>query len=118
MAVTAFASGTKTAEIGVEHPLPVSPFVNESGTYVFQVDTQNMAAGDVLEIRAYARILSGGTTRVAYVETYYGAQVTDDKIKVSVPISTDLAVTEGVKFTLKQTAGSGREYPYKVLKFS
>lgn len=118
MAVTAFTSGTKTAEIGTEHPLPATPFVNEAGTYVFQVDTNKMEAGDVLELRAYARILSGGTTRVAYIETYYGAQVADDKIKISVPISTELAVTEGIKFTLKQTAGTGREYPYKVLKFS
>lgn len=118
MTVTAFASGTKTATVGTEHPLPETPFVNAAGTYQFMVDLQPMAAGDVVELRAYARVLEGGTTRVVYMKRFSDVQPNDDFIAVSVPISTELAVTEGIKFSLKQTAGTGRAFPWKVLKFA
>lgn len=119
MAVTAFASGTKTAEIGVEHPLPAE---NEgpkaAGTYTLHIDTNKMAQGDVLEIRVYQMVLTGGTRRVAYREVYADDQPTDDEIKVSVPISNELTDTDALRFSIKQVRGVGREFPWKILKYA
>jgi hypothetical protein len=113
VALTAFASGTQTAVIGTEHFLS-SP--NQVGVYTLHVDTVNMAAGDVLELRAYQMILTGGTQRVVYFVMYSGVQPTDDVIKISVPISNELTDTNSLRFSLKQTFGTGRDYPWKVLK--
>lgn len=113
MAVTAFASGTQAASIGTEHFLAN---VNEAGVYTFHVDTVNIAAGDALELRVYQMILTGGTARVAYFVMYSGAQSTDDLIKISVPISNELTDAQSLRFSLKQTYGTGRNYPWKVLK--
>ncbi len=55
--------------------------------------------------------LTSGTQRVAYLGTFSGAQSTDDLIKLSVPIPSE----QGATFTLKQTAGTGRAYPWKVM---
>ncbi len=114
MAVTLYASGTQLAVITTEHVLSAP---NAVGTYTLHVDTINMAAGDVVELRVYQIILTGGTSRVAYLMTYYGAQPTDDVIKISVPIGNDLAEANALKFTLKQTFGTGRNFPWKVLSY-
>ena len=113
MAVTAFASGTQTATVTTEHFL-TSP--NVAGTFTFHVDTVNMAAGDVLELRIYQMVLTAGTQRVAFYVAYSGVQATDDLIKVSIPISNELTDTNALRFSLKQTAGTGRNFPWKVLK--
>jgi hypothetical protein len=115
MAVTAQASGTQTATVGTEHFL-TSP--NVVGTFTFHVDTINMAAGDIIELRVYQMVLTGGTQRVAYFTTYSDAQLADDLIKISVPISNELTDTNSLRFSLKQTAGTGRAFPWKVLKYA
>lgn len=115
MAVTAHASGTQTAVIGTEHFLS-SPAI--AGTFLVEVDTNAMAAGDALELRVYAIVLTGGTPRVAYKGVYQGAQDVDDQIKISVAISNELTDANSLRFSLKQTSGTGRAFPWKVLKFA
>ena len=115
MAVTAHASGTQTATISTEHFLS-SP--NVAGTFVLVVDANAMAAGDVLELRVYQMVLTGGTARVAYFARFMDAQPADDLIKISVPVSNDLAEANALRFSLKQTAGTGRSFPWKVLAHS
>src|SRR5687767_14552068 len=115
MAVQLHASGTQSAAVSTEHFLS-SP--NIAGTFTFHVDTVNMAAGDVIELRIYQMVLTGGTTRVAFKQVYYDAQPADDVIKISVPISNDLTDTNALRFSLKQTAGTGRNFPWKVLKYA
>jgi hypothetical protein len=115
MAVTAYASGTQSATVTTEHFLS-SP--NVVGTFTLHVDTVNMVAGDVLELRVYQMILTGGTQRVAYLATYSGAQTADDYIKISVPISNELTDTNSLRFSLKQTFGTSRNFPWKVLKYA
>jgi hypothetical protein len=114
VAVTARASGTQTATIGTEHFLD-SP--NVAGTFTLHVDTNAMAAGDVLELRVYQMVLTGGTQRVAYLARFAGAQPADDLIKISVPISNELTDTNALRFSLKQTVGTGRAFPWKVLTY-
>lgn len=116
MAVTNYASGTQTAVVETEHILSA---VNVVGTFTFHVDTVNMVDRDILELRIYQIILTGGTSRVAYITTFYGTQIDDDKIKISVPVSNELTDDNALKFTLKQTFGAaGRDFPWKVLKYA
>lgn len=115
MAVTAHATGTQTAVIGTEHFL-TSP--NVAGTFTLHVDAINMASGDTLELRIYQMVLTAGTSRVAYFASWVGAQPADDIIKISVPISNELTDTNALRFSLKQTAGTGRAFPWKVLKYA
>ncbi len=112
MAVTAQGSGTQTATITTEHTLLD---VAVAGTFTFHVDQVNMAAGDIVEFRIYQNVLTGGTRRVAYFQSYFDAQPADDLIKISVPISNELTDAGALRFTLKQTAGTGRAFPWKVL---
>ena len=115
MATTAHASGTQSATIGTEHFLS-SP--NLAGVFTLHVDLVNMAAGDVLELRAYQMVLTSGTQRVVYYHAWYGAQPTDDLIAVSLPIANELTDANALRFSLKQTFGTGRNYPWKVLKYA
>lgn len=115
MAVTAHASGTQTAVIGTEHFLS-SP--NVAGTFTLHVDCNAMQAGDTVELRVYQIVLTGGTARVVYLGTFTGVQSADDQIKISVPVSNELTDTNSLRFSLKQTAGTGRAFPWKVLKYA
>lgn len=115
MAVTAHATGTQTATVTTEHFL-TSP--NVAGTFTLHVDTINMASGDVLELRVYQMVLTAGTQRVAYYARFEGAQPADDLIKISVPISNELTDTNSLRFSLKQTEGTGRDFPWKALKYA
>ena len=115
MTVAAFGSGTQSATVTTEHFLAS---VNEAGVYTFHVDLVNMVAGDEVELRIYQMVLTGGTQRVAYLERFQGAQPTDGLIAISVPISNELTDTNALRFSLKQTLGTSRNFPWKVLKHS
>jgi len=110
VAVTAHATGTQTATINTEHTLDD---VALAGVFVLEVDTNNLASGDTLELRLYVITLTGGTRRVAYYDLFNGAQT--DPIKISVPVPNELTDAGSVRATLKQTAGTGRSFPWKVL---
>jgi hypothetical protein len=114
MAVTAQASGTQTATVTTEHQLAD---VNVAGVFTFHVDTNAMAANDVLELRVYQMELTSGASRVLFMQQYYGVQLADDLQKVSLPIGNDLTDSTSLRFSLKQTFGTGRAFPWKVLKY-
>lgn len=114
MAVTAQGSGTQTAAISTEHTLLD---VAVAGTFTLHVDKNAMASGDTLELRIYQIVLTGGTRRVAYKGIFNDAADTDDEIAISVPIANELTDSGSLRFTLKQTAGTGRAFPWKVLSY-
>lgn len=114
MAITD-SHGTQTATVTTEHTLADT---SAAGTYQLYVDTVNMVAGDVLELRVYHMVLTSGTRRVCYLARFTDAQPTDDLIKVSVPISTALTDSGAVRATLKQTFGTSRNFPWALLKFA
>lgn len=118
MAVTTEASGTQTAVINTEHTLRD---VNTPGSYALEVDLNAMASGDTLELRVFAIVLAGGTRRLAQpgTKTYTNAQADPNPIVVVPfdPISNDITDTGSIRFTLKQTAGTGRAFPWKVLRY-
>lgn len=100
-------SGTQTATVTTEHTLAT---ITDAGTYVLAVDTINMVNGDILELRAKVKVLSGGTTRQYVLAVYANAQ--GDPIKMSIPVPT----LHEVVYTLKQTAGAaGRDFPWEVI---
>ena len=111
MPVTAFASGTQTASIGIEHFLAN---VNQAGVYTLHVDLNALASGDVLEVRVYQMVIAAGTAREEQFMVYNGVQ--DVKIKRSEPISNELTDAQALRFSIKQTFGTGRSIPWKVLK--
>ena len=111
MAVTVNASGTQTATVTTEHTLAT---VSVAGVFVLNVDMANMVAGDIVELRVKKPTLAAGTTRVEYFAAFYGAQDTDDVLKTSVPIVVD-ATAGSCVFTLKQTFGTSRNFPWSVL---
>ncbi len=113
MTIAAFASGTQSATVTTEHFLS-SP--NQAGVFTLHVDLVNMVAGDMVELRIYQMVLTGGTQRVAYIASFQGAQPADALIAVSVPISNELTDTNSLRFSLKQTLGTSRNFPWKVLQ--
>lgn len=115
MAVTAEATGTQTTTVGTPHTLDD---VNTAGTFTLHVDKNPMAAGDVIELRIYQIVLTGGTRRVAYFARFADAQPVDDMIAISVPISNELTDSGALRFELLQTKGSTKNIPWKVLKYA
>ncbi len=114
MAVTVQASGTQSATVTTEHFVAD---VATAGLYTFHVDTALMVALDALELRVYQMVLTSGTSRVIFLGNFYGAQPADDYIKVSVPIGNDLTDATSLRFSLKQTFGTSRDFPWKVLRY-
>lgn len=107
-------SGTQLAVIGTEHIVATAAV---AGRFTFHVDTLNMAAGDVLNLRVYEKILTGGSiTGVLYFATYSGAQLADLRIKVSDVAHNDLVEANALQFTLEQTEGTGRNFAWKVVR--
>lgn len=118
MAVTAQGTGTQTTTLTTEHTLLD---VAVAGTFTLHVDCEPLAAGDILELRIYQIVLTGGTRRVAYYARYEGAQPTDDMIKISVPISNELTDSGSLRFTMQQnriSGGTSNNIPWKVLKYA
>lgn len=103
--VTLSDSGTKLAVIGTEHTLFSS---TASRRYDGWIDLANMASGDTTEIRVYVKIKSGGSFRQHAVSSFVNAQ-TDTALYI-IPFPSDVEY----KLTLKQTAGTGRNYDWRV----
>lgn len=102
-------SGTTSAlSIGSETTLATD---NTNGTFVLEVDTSNLALGDVLEIRVYTVTLTGGALVQAWKGTY-GPVPQINNHKISPPVASD----QSLKCTLNQTAGTGRAYTWKMLR--
>lgn len=116
MAVTA-VSGTQSATVTTEHTLADT---STAGTYQLSVSIVNMVAGDSLELRLYKMVLTGGVAgaECAYLGRYQGAPSADDKVQISVPISTSLTDSGAIRATLKQTAGTTRNFKWTLEKFA
>ncbi len=100
------SSGSQSATINTKHSLYAT---TNSGIYSLMVDATNMVLGDVLELSVDVAYASGGTRRQTYAATYAHAQ--SDPGKISVPV----VAPWGAEFNLKQTAGTGRSFPWAVV---
>lgn len=105
MAVAVNTSGSQTATVSTEHTLAT---ITAAGVYVLVVDCANMVTGDECELRIYGKARSSDTERLIYVYGFAHAQGQPLKESVAVP------TPHHAKFTLKQTAGTGRAFPWAV----
>lgn len=100
------AEGTQAATVGVEHTLAT---ISYGGTFLLTVDAGAMAASDTLQLRLKTKA-DGTNART----TRYSTQSNDQD-----PDILDLgpvAVNDYVQATLKQTAGTGRSFPWKLVR--
>lgn len=99
--------GSQTAVISTEHTLDT---ITDAGSFVLMVDMNAMVLGDKLTLRAKVKVRSVGTTRLAYTANY--SQNQGEPVAISIPIA---SVNE-VVFTLEQTAGTGRVFPWEIVE--
>ncbi len=98
-------SGTQTATVTTEHVLAT---ITTAGVYELAVDTNAMVNGDELELKITDRVLTGGTNRTCYFASFAHVQATNTKK------SPPIVVLFNATFTLKQTAGTSRDFPWGV----
>ena len=103
-APTVVDSGTKTAD-GTEQTLYTT---SSGGHYTASVDLTNMASGDTTEIRIYKKVLTGSTLTQIDIYTFTDGQTND---VFFIPF---VSCPFGYKVTLKQTAGTNRNYDWSV----
>ncbi|MGH7750664.1 MAG: hypothetical protein ACREQ5_38725 [Candidatus Dormibacteria bacterium] len=109
MAVTENVGGSQSATIGTEQTLAT---VTTAGIYVLRVDVANLAANDIVELRIYTKARNAtDTERLIHGPATYGPIPPDQKLADSVPIM----ATGDFRATLKQTAGTGRAFPWVIL---
>lgn len=108
MTWTVSASGSQTATIGTEITLTTD---TTNATYYFEVDLTNLVNGDILELRIYTITIGGGTLHLAWKSSYGPVPPIQD-ISPSPPQPSD----QSIRVTLKQTAGTARLFPWKLLR--
>lgn len=111
MAPTAAATGTQTATIGTEHTLYTQTTAHTSQ---LDIDTVNGALGDIITIKVYKKTLTSdtltpGTTLPIQSVSYFLPRA--EPGLQSIP----LTVAYGAVYTITQTAGTGRNFPWAVL---
>lgn len=109
MAWTQDSSGTQTATIGTEHVLAAGSTTN--GTYVYKVRLNNLAGGDIVELRIYTMTLASGSLEQCWKATF-GPSPPANIVAISPPVPSD----QSIKVTLKQVAGTGRSYDWSLLR--
>lgn len=100
-------SGTQAATVGTEHTLGLASL--PTGVYELHVDAAAMLAGDTLELALKEPVIAGGTVRRTAFSSSTGA-IAAPEIKIVGPIT----IREGGSASLKQTAGTGRSYPWEL----
>ncbi len=105
------ANGTQAATISTEHTLAT---ISTPGSYILEVDTGNMVNADAVELRVYDKVLSTSTITLGGVAGQYlmmpFCNKQADQVKKSIPFSCLYSST----LTLKQTAGTGRNFDWNI----
>lgn len=107
MAITSVGTGTQTATLDTEHTLDTE---TTAAVYVLVVDTSNMVAGDIVILRIKTKYATGGTSRLAFQAVYAHVQAEPNKYSPPIPVDTEIIAT------LEQTDGTGRDFPWNLLK--
>lgn len=110
MALAELYSGTNTLVLSTETTLNTVTPNTTQGVYQLFVDVNNMASGDILEIRIKEKVKSTGTQRVVFSSTLANAQGADNAIWAS----PSLLLKHGWAMTLKQTGGTGRAFDWSI----
>lgn len=102
---TVNTNGTLTAD-GTEQTLAT---VTDGGTFMLALDLSNMALGDKILIRASVKLFSGEASS-QFDERLFQQDQTSNPIVLMDPIPAPIEV----KYTLEQTAGTNRDFPWAV----
>lgn len=105
MTIAQASNGSQACTISTEHNLAS---LTTGKTSVLNLDLNVLAVGDVLDILAYEKTLSGSTERILWVVTVGGVQA--EPVFQSIPVP---CVHAG-SFRIKQTAGTGRTIDWSV----
>lgn len=105
MAWTLEDSGTKTTA-ATEDTLSTK---TTNKTFVFEIDTNAMALGDIIRIKIYTTVLTAGTSRV-FQDIILGHPQAE-------PIKQSQACASDIEYhvTIQRLAGSDRSYAWKLL---
>ena len=106
------SSGTASGNsIGSAYTLAT---ITAVATYVLVVDVAAMQAGDTTVVSAATKVLSGGAADSVVYQTFTGAPTGNgDQVWYSAPFFSD----QQIVFSLNQTVGSARSYPWKVIQY-
>lgn len=114
MALTAVTSGTTAAlTIGTETNLEAARAPSAATSYVYVVDCNALATGEVVFIRVYTILLASGSERLAYSGSFVKGS-DEDPMQYSVPIPVDTGTGITIRATLQQKNGTGRTFPWKL----
>lgn len=105
---TTSATGTLSAVIGTEAVLATD---TTNATYYFQVRLNNVVGNDVVELRIYTMTLPAGTLEVTW-KTTIGPSPPPTIVIASPPQPSD----QSIRVTIKQVAGVGRNFDWKLLR--
>jgi hypothetical protein len=108
MAISQHADGSQTATLDTEHPLGTDPDTTD-GVFQFFVDVDLLVRGETLEIRIYEKCRAAGDT-AKQIHMWKLAHDQTDPLWVSPP----LVLLHGWRFTIKQSGGTGRVFPWSI----
>jgi len=106
------AQSTLTAD-GTEQDIGAE--ILTAGTFQLYVDLDNLANGDIIELRLKVRIKSGGNLITLFNRSYahdHGDPDASEVLQVSLPVTH----IHGCKFTLHQVAGSNKDFDYEIIQ--
>lgn len=107
MAVSLKTSGSQTATLTTEHSLAT---ITDAGTYELWVDTDALVNGETVALKAKCKLAgSGDTAKIEWQAVFVHDQGTDIH-KRSGPIPSPFSI----EFTLTQTGGTGRAFPWAI----
>lgn len=107
---TVHASGTQAATLDTEHTLST---ITAVGIYLLMVDDAARVAGETLTLKAKSKVLSGGTQRLMREIIISPAAASGEPAIVDIP----RPCGDGeLQYTLTQSGGTGRSYPWTILK--
>lgn len=107
---TEHETGSQTATLDTEHVLNTTSPETTDGVFQLFVDCNAMTSSDVTILRAKEKARSGDTQRTLWTITMSGVQA--EPLIVTPP----LILLHGWAFTLEQTDGTGRAYPWSIRK--
>lgn len=109
MALTRDTDGSQTATLDTEHTLAT---ITTVGFFFLVVDLDAMVNGDITILRIKIPARNAGTVRIIWTRTY-----SDDQGLNGIVISERIPIIDGnCLFTLEQTDGTGRAYPWSINK--
>ncbi len=110
MAVTEFASGTKTATgVGTQDVLNTTSPETTDGVFMVVVDPATITGTEVITVRVKEKTISGGTQRVMFEASFTGTSH-GDRLIVSPPY----ALVHGWDITIEASASNA--IPWSIRK--